>query len=100
MSAKIEYEFDVQLEIEEPKQYNVVLLNDNVSTMEFVVSVLENIFYKSKDEATQIMLEIHNQGKGICGIYPHEIASTKIAQVKYEASKAKFPLKATLEEAI
>jgi len=100
LSAKIEYEFDVQLEIEEPKQYNVVLLNDNVSTMEFVVSVLENIFYKSKDEATQIMLEIHNQGKGICGIYPHEIASTKIAQVKYEASKAKFPLKATLEEAI
>jgi ATP-dependent Clp protease adaptor protein ClpS len=100
LTTKVEYEFDIKTELNKPKQYKVILLNDDVSTMEFVVNILKTIFHKSKNEATKIMLNIHNQGSDICGIYSHEIAITKVAQVKYEASKANFPLKAIIEEVL
>jgi len=95
---KIEYELDIELEIDEPKKYKVLLLNDNFSTMDFVIDILQSIFRKSQNESANIMLNVHNTGHGVCGIYTHEIASTKVAQVKHSAKKAGFPLKAILEE--
>ncbi|XPV53113.1 MAG: ATP-dependent Clp protease adaptor ClpS [Halarcobacter ebronensis] len=76
----------------------MILLNDDYSTMDFVIDVLTNIFRKTVDEATQIMLNIHNNGREVCGIYSHEIASTKVAQVKTLAREKGFPLKAIMEE--
>ena len=98
VSNKIEYELDVDVELEEPKRYKVILLNDNFSTIDFVIDVLIKIFRKSQSESENITLNIHNNGKAVCGIYSHEIASTKVAQVKHNAKKSGFPLKAILEE--
>ena len=95
-SYKCELEHD--LEIEEPKKYKVLLLNDDFSTMEFVIEILAKVFRKSLEESEKIMLDVHNNGKAICGIYTKEIALTKVSQVKTMARKAKFPLKATAEE--
>jgi len=91
-----EQEFDIELQ--EPKKYKVILLNDNYTTMEFVVNILKTIFKKSETEAQQIMLNIHYNGKEVCGIYPYEIAYTKVKQVEFYARKAEFPLKAIMEE--
>ncbi len=99
-------EWDVQHEdntlleddLQEPRQYRVLLHNDDYTSMEFVVSVLQRIFYKSVDEATHIMLAIHRDGIGLCGIYTHEIAETKVKQVRLVAREAGFPLRCTLEE--
>ncbi|NVJ52325.1 MAG: ATP-dependent Clp protease adapter ClpS [Campylobacteraceae bacterium] len=98
MANELEIELDSNLEVSEPKKYKVILLNDDYSTMDFVIDVLTNIFRKSVDEATQIMLNIHNNGREVCGIYSHEIASTKVAQVKTHAREKGFPLKAIMEE--
>jgi len=95
-----ELEFDIQEEIqlEEPKKYKVLLLNDDYSTMDFVVDILMSIFKKTQDESMAIMLKVHKDGKAVCGVYVHEIAATKVAQVKAASRKAQFPLKAILEE--
>jgi len=98
LAYKIEYGLDSELELQEPKKYKVILLNDDFSTMEFVIKVLKNIFRKTQEQSETIMLNIHNNGKDVCGIYTHEIASTKVAQVKHMAKKEGFPLKAILEE--
>lgn len=98
MATHFEYEVENDIEVEEPKKYKVLLLNDNYSTMDFVVEILKKIFRKTEVEATQIMLSVHENGKGLCGIYSHEIAATKVAQVKQNARKAQFPLKAIMEE--
>jgi ATP-dependent Clp protease adaptor protein ClpS len=66
--------------------------------MDFVIDILTKVFRKSMDQATQIMLNIHNNGKEVCGIYTHEIASTKVTQVKTLAREKGFPLKAMMEE--
>ena len=96
--ANYEYELDEELDLEEPKKYKVLLLNDDFSTMDFVIEILVKVFRKSIDESEKIMLDIHNNGKAICGIYTHEIAFTKVSQVKTMARKANFPLKAIAEE--
>jgi ATP-dependent Clp protease adaptor protein ClpS len=96
--ASYEYEVDNELDIEEPKKYKVLLLNDDFSTMDFVIEVLMNVFRKSFDESEKIMLDVHNNGSGICGVYTHEIAFTKVAQVKTMARKAGYPLKAVAKE--
>lgn len=96
--ASYQYEVEENLEIKEPKKYKVLLLNDDFSTMDFVIDVLMGIFHKTYDEAEQIMLEVHNHGKGVCGVYTHEIALTKVAQVKTKARSDGFPLKAIVEE--
>jgi len=96
--ASYEYDLENELELEEPKKYKVLLLNDDFSTMDFVIEILTKIFRKSLDEAEVIMLNIHNNGKEICGTYTKEIAFTKVSQVKSMARKAKFPLKAIAEE--
>lgn len=98
MANELEIELDNNLEVTEPKKYKVFLLNDDYSTMDFVIDVLTKIFRKTVDQATQIMLNIHNNGKEVCGIYTYEIAATKVAQVKTLAREKGFPLKAILEE--
>lgn len=87
-----------EIRTEEPKMYKVILLNDNYSTMEFVVLILEQVFKKSPAEAQQIMLNVHEQGAGIAGIYTKDIAETKIAIVHQTARANEFPLKCTMEE--
>ena len=86
------------LDLQEPKLYKVYLLNDDYTTMDFVVEVLKEIFHKSEEEAVQIMLHIHNKGKGLCGVYTYEIAETKVDQVHRMARANGFPLKAIMEE--
>ena len=98
MGTQIEYDLDNDLEIKEPKKYKVILLNDDYTTMDFVVDILIKIFRKNIEEATQIMLKIHETGKGVCGVYSYEIAATKVAQVKASARQAQFPLRAIMEE--
>jgi len=96
--ASYEYELEDELDLDEPKKYKVLLLNDDFSTMDFVIEVLTKIFRKSLSESETIMLNIHNNGKEVCGIFTQEIAYTKVAQVKTMARKASFPLKAVAEE--
>jgi ATP-dependent Clp protease adaptor protein ClpS len=82
----------------EPTLYKVVLLNDDYTTMEFVVQVLESIFELSPAEAYRVMMQVHVNGKGIAGVYPWEVAETKVDTVTSLAREAGYPLRATLEE--
>ena len=88
----------VREDVAVPRQYAVFLLNDDYTSMEFVVSVLMNVFRKSADEATAIMLAVHRQGEGVAGVYPLEIAETKVAQVRRLAVEAEFPLRCAVKE--
>jgi len=83
---------------EEPTRFRVVLLNDNYTTMDFVIHVLESVFQKSPAEAYRIMMHVHVQGRGIAGVYPWELAETKVETVTSMARRAEFPLRATIEE--
>lgn len=85
-------------EVREPKRYKVLLHNDDYTTMEFVVGILTHIFRKTYDEAVAIMLNVHEKGIGVCGIYTEEIAETKVSQVHTEARKAGYPLRCSMEE--
>ena len=80
------------------KRFKVLLHNDDYTTMEFVISVLERIFFKSRDEAKDIMLTVHEKGVGVCGVFVHEVAETKVKKVEILAKKEGFPLKASIEE--
>ena len=82
-----------------PSMYRVILLNDDFTPMEFVVDVLQRFFNKSREQATQIMLKVHRDGKGMCGVYPKDIASTKVELVLTHARKAGHPLQCVMEEA-
>jgi ATP-dependent Clp protease adaptor protein ClpS len=84
-------------DVEEPPMYKVMLLNDDYTSMEFVVEVLVYVFQKSLEEATQIMLNVHRSGVGVCGIYPYEIAETKVTTVENLARENGFPLKCIME---
>jgi ATP-dependent Clp protease adaptor protein ClpS len=86
-------------EVKEPKEYMVLLLNDDYTTMEFVVTVIMTVFHKPLPEATKIMLDVHKKGKGTVGIYSYDIAVTKINQVHLLARQNGFPLKCTMEKA-
>jgi ATP-dependent Clp protease adaptor protein ClpS len=81
-----------------PSMYKVLLLNDDYTPMEFVVHVLESIFAKSRQEATDIMLHVHRRGVGICGIFTFEVAETKVAQVMDFARANEQPLQCTMEK--
>ncbi len=89
---------DKRPELVEPSLYKVVLHNDDYTTMDFVVFVLESVFRKSSEEAKAIMLNVHLLGKGVCGCYPLEIAETKVATVDLLARNEGFPLKCSLEK--
>ena len=83
---------------QEPTQYRVVLLNDDYTTMAFVIEILESVFQKSPVEAYKIMMHVHLNGRGIAGVYPWEVAETKAEAVQTLARGAGFPLKAVVEE--
>jgi ATP-dependent Clp protease adaptor protein ClpS len=84
---------------DEPTLYKVILLNDDYSTMDFVIHVLEDVFQKSPAEAYRIMMQVHQLGSGVAGIYPWEVAETKTETVAAMAKKAGYPLRAVTEEA-
>jgi ATP-dependent Clp protease adaptor protein ClpS len=81
-----------------PSLYRVLLLNDDYTPMEFVVYVLERFFGKSREEATTIMLHVHQHGVGVCGVYTYEVAETKVAQVLDLARRNEHPLQCTMEK--
>ena len=89
---------ETRQEIKKPTLYKVLLLNDDYTTMEFVVQVLEEVFHKTPAEAYRVMMQVHTQGHGICGAYSHEVAETKVATTHDLARRDGFPLQATLEE--
>ena len=80
-----------------PQMYQVVMLNDDYTPMEFVVVVIQEFFHKDRETATQIMLKIHLDGKGICGVFPRDIANTKVEQVQEAARQAGHPLQCLSE---
>jgi ATP-dependent Clp protease adaptor protein ClpS len=85
-------------EVREPRKYKVILHNDDYTTMEFVVQVLMGVFHKSEVEATQIMLAVHKNGQGVCGVFTAEVAETKVVMVRQMARRDGYPLKCTMEE--
>lgn len=85
-------------ELRRPSMYRVLLLNDDFTPMEFVVKVLEKFFSKSRNEANDIMMHVHRRGVGLCGVYSHEIAETKVSQVMQYARANEQPLQCTLEK--
>ena len=84
--------------VKRPPLFRVVLINDDYTPMEFVVDILESIFGMERTRATQVMLEVHTKGKGICGVYDYGIAETKVAQVMSIAKQHQHPLLCTMEE--
>jgi ATP-dependent Clp protease adaptor protein ClpS len=82
-----------------PSNYKVLMLNDDYTPMEFVVEVLQSIFKMSIEDATRVMLHVHQRGVGVCGIFPYEVAETKVAQVVDFARENQHPLQCTLEKA-
>ena len=88
---------DSKPKTKKPSMYNVILLNDDYTPMEFVVYALERFFNKSRQEATQIMLHVHGKGVGVCGVFTYEIAETKVNQVVNLARKNQHPLQCTME---
>jgi ATP-dependent Clp protease adaptor protein ClpS len=89
---------EAQPRLRKPPLYQVVLLNDDYTPMEFVVDVLERIFSLDRTRATRVMLEVHTRGKGVCGVFSFEIAETKVAQVMTYARQHQHPLLCTMEE--
>jgi ATP-dependent Clp protease adaptor protein ClpS len=85
--------------LKKPDLYKVMLLNDDYTPMEFVVVILEKFFCKNREEATRIMLHVHQRGVGVCGVYTREIAETKVRQVMECAHDSKHPLQCTMEPA-
>lgn len=86
------------VKLEEPGRYRVLLHNDDYTTMDFVVSILCGIFHKSLEDATAIMLAVHRQGVGQCGIYTREVAETKVNRVHAQAREAGYPLRCSMEK--
>jgi len=96
--AKFEEDLELDIDLEEPKMFKVLLHNDDYTSMDFVIDILVEIFHKTLEEATDIMLQIHQNKIGLCGVYTFEIAQTKAEQVKSRAKQNEFPLLATIEE--
>lgn len=85
--------------LKRPPLYKVILLNDDYTPMEFVIHILESFFGMGREKATQIMLEVHTRGAGICGVFSRDVAETKVAQVNDCSHENQHPLKCTMEEA-
>lgn len=85
-------------DLKEPPMYRVLLINDDYTTMEFVVEILMRVFKKPVEDATRIMLAVHQQGSGVCGVYTYEVAETKVDTVHTLAREHGYPLKCTMEE--
>ena len=89
---------EVKSKKKKPSLYRVLLLNDDYTPMEFVVYLLESVFHKSHEEAVKIMLHVHHNGVGVCGVYTYEIAETKVVRVMSLARRAQHPLQCTMEK--
>jgi len=98
MSIHTDYELAEEVKVKYPKKFKVFILNDDYTSMEFVIDILITLFHKSYEEAEKIMLEVHKKEKGLCGVFTKEIAETKVMQVTKKAQDNGFPLKATMEE--
>jgi len=85
-------------ELKEPPMYKVILLNDDYTPMDFVVMVLESVFYKNETEAFEIMMSVHEKGSGLCGIFPFALAEAKVRKVESLAEKNEYPLCCSMEE--
>ena len=92
VGARHDEDTDVLTRAKKPQLYKVILLNDNYTTMEFVVYILQKYFQKNEHDAKRIMLDVHNNGAGIAGLYPREVAETKSKQVMAHAEQEGFPL--------
>ncbi len=90
---------DIRDDLKEPEMWKVVILNDDYTPMDFVVEVLVSIFHKAPIDATKIMYDVHNKGKGIVGLYTYDIGRTKVSQVTSLAREKEYPLKAMMEQA-
>ena len=99
MSTKITHQTQGSISISEPNKYHVYLLNDDYTSMDFVIDILIRIFHKSYADAQRIMMQVHQVQRGLCGTYSYEIAETKVHQVSSLARESGFPLKAVMEEA-
>ena len=105
MTKKIDHDVKDDLAIQEarpqlkrPPLYKVLLLNDDYTPMEFVIHVLEKFFGMGREKATQVMLQVHTEGVGVCGVFSQDVAETKVAQVNDFAYENQHPLKSTMEE--
>lgn len=98
MSVQGEIKEKTKINIHEPKHYRVIMHNDDFTTMDFVVEILIDIFHKEKAEAERLMLLVHESGKAVVGIYPYDIAVTKVQISKERAKQAGFPFRLTIEE--
>ena len=87
----------VRPKTKKPSMYKVLVLNDDYTPMEFVVMMLQSVFHKSKEEATHIMLHVHQRGVGVCGVFSYDVAETKVAHVLEMARRNEHPLQATME---
>ena len=88
-----------RIKTKKPAMYKVLMLNDDYTPMEFVVGVLEQIFHLSENDATRIMLQVHNRGIGVAGVFPYSVAETRVAETSAAAEKAEYPLLCTMEPA-
>jgi len=88
----------VKPKLQKPSMYKVLLLNDDYTPMDFVVTVLQKFFGKNETEAVEIMMTVHRKGIGLCGIYTYEVAETKVSQVMAYAKKHEYPLQCTMEK--
>ena len=88
----------VKSKIKKPSMYKVLLLNDDYTPMDFVIHILENLFSKNRQEATDVMMHVHRRGVGICGVYTYEVAETKVMQVMDYARANEQPLQCTMEK--
>lgn len=86
-----------EIKVSKPKMYAVVLLNDDYTPMEFVVWLIQSVFHKNIEEATRLMMDVHQKGKGLCGLYTYDVARTKVAKVKGLAEKNSHPLECVME---
>ena len=89
---------ETKTKVAKPSLYRVLILNDDYTPMEFVVYVLERFFNKSREDATRIMLHVHQHGVGVCGVFTYEVAETKVAQVIDTARRHQHPLQCTMEK--
>ncbi|HAL93356.1 MAG TPA: ATP-dependent Clp protease adaptor ClpS [Rectinema sp.] len=104
MGTRVEQSIDTQeltreeIEAREPEEYRVYLINDDFTTIEFVISILMKVFHKNLMEATKLTMEVHRKGRGLAGVYPYDIAITKVQQVHAMARQRGFPLRCAMEK--
>ena len=102
LSSSTEHQDDILLKdqssIRFPRMYQVIMLNDDYTTMDFVILILQDVFFKTAPESQEIMIEVHTKGKSVVGVYTYDVAQTKILQVKELSKKEWFPLSCVLEE--